>query len=309
MTWKRIATAVVLIPGVVALIVEGFNGNGSRGAGVGDLAGAVSNFFALGDAIGHRAYKFWTAACALAIVYVQWLQVVLRQREPGEGVLYSGPIQFVFLSSLRVEDVLFFFLIGVSVITLATKRPLVEGLPAAGYQCEWPVVRGAATKLCGAIAWAGLLGPVGILLFALVITWIGDTVAYFVGRAMGKRPFAPHLSPKRRGKARLPAWRRHCWLAGCFRRGINVPAPIVLGSQQRATWPDRRAIYWSRRSKRKRWREGFRNRFCRARRHAGPDRCAHFDHSGCLVLLDLVLLTAHVDPGALRPHKKETGTS
>ncbi len=41
-----------------------------------------------------------------------------------------------------------------------------------------------------------LVGP-PLLLFSLVITWIGDTAAYFVGRAIGRHPFAPHLSPKK----------------------------------------------------------------------------------------------------------------
>src|SRR5262245_26578406 len=131
MTWKRVATAVVLIPGVVALILLGSTALVAIALTLVILL-ALFEFFALGDAIGHRAYKYWTATCAFAIVYVQWLQVVLRPREPGEGVLYSGPIQFVFLSGLRIEEVLFFFLLGVAAISLWTKRPLVEALPAAG---------------------------------------------------------------------------------------------------------------------------------------------------------------------------------
>src|SRR5260221_11585760 len=138
MTWKRIATAVVLIPGVVALIVKCAAAVVAVALGVVILL-ALFEFFALGDAIGDRAYKFWTAACALGIVYVQWLQVVLRQREPGEAVLYSGPIQFVFLSGLRVEDIFFFFLISVAAIRLATKRSLVGGLPTAGGRYRWCV--------------------------------------------------------------------------------------------------------------------------------------------------------------------------
>jgi len=62
---------------------------------------------------------------------VQWLQVVLRQREPGEGILYSGPIQFVFCTDYTSRRFLF-FLIGVTAISLWTRRPLVEALPAAG---------------------------------------------------------------------------------------------------------------------------------------------------------------------------------
>ena len=75
MTWKRIATAVVLIPGGVALILKGSTVVVALALALVILL-ALFEFFALGDAIGHRAHKFWTAACALGIVYVQWLQVV-----------------------------------------------------------------------------------------------------------------------------------------------------------------------------------------------------------------------------------------
>src|SRR5215470_12708547 len=110
MTWKRVATAVVLIPVVVALILLGSTAMVAIGMALVILV-SLFEFFALGDAIGHRAYKFWTAACALGLVYVQWLGVVLRPREIGEGI-YTGPIQFVFLSGLHIEEVLFIFLMG-----------------------------------------------------------------------------------------------------------------------------------------------------------------------------------------------------
>src|SRR5215475_10247534 len=116
MTWKRVATAVVLIPGVVLLTLKASTALVSLGLALVTLL-ALFEFFSLGDAIGHRAYKYWTAMCAVAIVYVQWLQVVLRPRELGDGVLYTGPIQFVFLSGLRVEEVFFFFLLGVAAIS------------------------------------------------------------------------------------------------------------------------------------------------------------------------------------------------
>ncbi|HXI74108.1 MAG TPA: hypothetical protein VNG94_00880, partial [Pyrinomonadaceae bacterium] len=64
MTWKRIATAVVLIPGVVALILKGSTAVVAVALALVILL-ALFEFFALGDAIGHRAYKFWTATCAL----------------------------------------------------------------------------------------------------------------------------------------------------------------------------------------------------------------------------------------------------
>jgi len=35
------------------------------------------------------------------------------------------------------------------------------------------------------------------ILFVCAITWGSDTMAYFVGRAVGRRPFFPHISPKK----------------------------------------------------------------------------------------------------------------
>lgn len=227
MTWKRVATAVVLIPGVVALILTGSTALVALGMALVILL-ALFEFFALGDAIGHRAYKYWTAACALSIVYVQWLQVVLRPREPGEGVLYSGPIQFVFLSGLRVEEILFFFLLGVAAISLWTKRPLVEALPAAGISSSGLLF--VALPLSYAIRLHGLgrTGP-WILLFALVITWIGDTAAYFVGRAIGKHPLAPKLSPKKTWEGTVASMAGALLLGWWLSSRVNVPTPIVLG--------------------------------------------------------------------------------
>ena len=43
---------------------------------------------------------------------------------------------------------------------------------------------------------AGAQGP-KVLLFVLVLVWIGDTLAYFVGRAVGRLPMAPQISPKK----------------------------------------------------------------------------------------------------------------
>jgi phosphatidate cytidylyltransferase len=36
-----------------------------------------------------------------------------------------------------------------------------------------------------------------LLIFPLFVTWMGDTFAYFGGRAFGKRPLAPKVSPKK----------------------------------------------------------------------------------------------------------------
>ncbi len=71
MTWKRVATAAVLIPFAVGLVLWGSTAIVALAVGLVTLL-ALFEYFALGEAIGHRAYRFWTATCALILVYVQW---------------------------------------------------------------------------------------------------------------------------------------------------------------------------------------------------------------------------------------------
>ena len=79
MTWKRVATAVVLIPFVVGLVLYA-----STAVVAVALAAvivlAMIEYFALGDAIGHRAYRVWTLICAVLLVYAQWLSSVHTTR-------------------------------------------------------------------------------------------------------------------------------------------------------------------------------------------------------------------------------------
>src|SRR5262245_66352442 len=125
MTWKRVATAVVLIPAVVALVLR------TQTAWVAlAVAGltlmALFEFFALGDAIGHRAYRFWTATCACLLVFAQYLGAMEYAQSLGSGLSLHKVIGRFAIPGPSVADVLFVFLIGVSVLTLATRRPLVE---------------------------------------------------------------------------------------------------------------------------------------------------------------------------------------
>ena len=76
-------------------------------------------------------------------------------------------------------------------LTLWTRRPIVEGLPAAGISSSGLLF--VAFPLTYAIRLHGMARKDrGFCLFALVITWIGDTAAYFVGRSIGKHALAPH---------------------------------------------------------------------------------------------------------------------
>jgi phosphatidate cytidylyltransferase len=224
-----VATAVVLIPFVVGLVVAAPTSWVTIAVTLVVLL-ALFEFFALGDAIGHRAYRFWTASCAVLLVFSQYLAAMDEAHSLGNGLTLHRVIARFAVAAPSVADVLFIFLIGVMILTLATPRPLVEALPAAGSSSSALVL--VALPLTYAIRLHGipLHGPF-LLLFSLVITWIGDTAAYFVGRAIGKHPFAPHLSPKKtwEGAVASLAGSLLVAVAGAASHRINIELPHLLG--------------------------------------------------------------------------------
>jgi phosphatidate cytidylyltransferase len=195
MTWKRVATAAVLIPLVVALTLAAPMGGVAVAVALVVLL-AMFEYFALGEAIGHRAYRFWTASCAVMLVFAQFLAAMDEAHSLGNGLSLHREIGRFAVGAFTVTDVLFIFLMGMAVLTLATRRPLVEALPAAGISSSALLFVALPLSYAVRVHGISLVGRY-LLLFVLVITWVGDSAAYFVGRAIGKHPFAAHLSPKK----------------------------------------------------------------------------------------------------------------
>jgi phosphatidate cytidylyltransferase len=120
------------------------------------------------------------------------------------------------------------FVLGVAVLTLWTKRPLVEALPAAGISASGLIL--IAFPLSYAVCLHGwpVQGP-PLLLFAMVIIWVGDTAAYFVGRSIGKYKLAPHLSPKKTWEGTVASFVGSLLVAVFFARYMTVPLRHLLG--------------------------------------------------------------------------------
>jgi len=226
MTWKRVATALVLIPFVVALVLRGSTALVSLAVALVMLL-ALFEYFALGEAIGHRAYRFWTATCALVMVYVQWQATVAPSYELSGGLILQRKTGWLAGGVPSLEIAFFLFVLGIAVLTLSTRRPFVEALPAAGISASGLLL--VAFPLTFAIRLHGLgaEGP-ALLLFALVITWVGDSAAYFVGRAVGKHPLAPHLSPKKTWEGTVASFVGSLAVALLFARWLSVPLPHLL---------------------------------------------------------------------------------
>ena len=226
MTWKRVATAAVLIPVVVAIVLFAATAWVALALAL-VITLALFEYFSLGDAIGHRAYRFWTAACALLLVYLQWFAAIEPSYQLAGGLALQRQVARFAQGLPGVQEVFFLFVLGVSVLTLWTKRPLVEALPAAGISASGLLL--VAFPLSFAVRLHGLAGEgPRLLLFALVIIWVGDSVAYFVGRGMGKHPLAPHLSPKKTWEGSIASFVGSVVVGIVFTKWLNAP-PTHLG--------------------------------------------------------------------------------
>jgi phosphatidate cytidylyltransferase len=226
MTWKRVATAAVLIPFVVGLVLFGSTNWVAVALALVVLL-ALREFFALGDAIGHRAYRVWTTVCAMLIVYAQWVATLESSYQLVWGLSLHRQIGR-FASSLgTTQDVFFLFLLGVTALTLWAKRPLVEALPAASMSSSGLLLVALPLSFAVRLHGHGVEGP-RLLLFALTITWAGDTVAYFVGRALGKHPLAPALSPKKTWEGAVGGFAGSLLVGYAFSWCLSAPVPHLL---------------------------------------------------------------------------------
>jgi phosphatidate cytidylyltransferase len=229
MTWKRVATAAVLIPFAVGLVLYGSTAIVALATALVTLL-ALFEYFALGDAIGHRAYRFWTATSALLIIYLQWLTTVINWTKMGGFAYAQWELRLgVYMTRLfpRAEDGIFLFVLGIAVITLFTRRPLVEALSSAGISSSGLILVAFPLSYAVRLHGAGTQGPM-MLLFALVITWVGDTAAYFVGRSIGKHALAPHLSPKKTWEGTVASFFGSLIVGFIFARFMTVPLPHLL---------------------------------------------------------------------------------
>jgi phosphatidate cytidylyltransferase len=222
MTWKRVATAAVLMPVVIVLVLWGSTTVVAVAVAVLTTV-ALWEYFGLGEAIGHRAYRVWTVVCAVLLIYAQWIAAYDNRVMDRVYLLFGHPLGEL-PSALWV---FFLFVLGLTAITVWGKRALVEALPAAGISSSALLL--VAFPLSYAVPMHGLggMGP-KFLLFACAITWAGDTVAYFVGRALGKHLLAPKLSPKKTWEGSVGSMAGSLVVAYAFSYWIKIPAGHLL---------------------------------------------------------------------------------
>lgn len=191
MTLQRILTAAALIP-VVGAIVWWCPPAVLAAFAALVLLLAMWEFFRLGEQCGFHAYRRWTMFCTVGIVCAQFMAGRVEQHSLGSGVEL---VRNAASNLISVEGVLLVFAMGAAWIGLVSRRPVAEVLPAVSVS--------AAALLMLALPFSYLVRLQEIeegrklVLFTLFLVWTGDMAAYFVGRAFGRLPMAPVLSPKK----------------------------------------------------------------------------------------------------------------
>jgi phosphatidate cytidylyltransferase len=178
---KRIATAVVLIPIVLALILRAPVAVLALVAGVVALI-TIQEFLRLTESYGVQPLRLPTYLFTA-------LFFLLMALSAGETPLLSTG-KFLLATGLAAGLAPFLFL-----TILMRRGELRSGYPAAAAAVF------AFTYIALPMAmlvqlrqqWAGAF----YLLYLLLVVWAGDIFAYFVGKAVGRHLMAPRISPKK----------------------------------------------------------------------------------------------------------------
>jgi phosphatidate cytidylyltransferase len=179
---KRIATAVVLIPIVLVLILRAPAPVLAIVAGIIALL-TVHEFLKLAEPYGVRPMAWAT------YLFTGLLFLILAINSGGDTPLLSTGKFLVALGfTAAIAPVIF--------LTRAMRNEsLREGYPAAAASvfAFTYIVLPMAMLVQVRQQWAGAF----YLLYLLLVVWAGDIFAYFVGKSLGRHLMAPRISPKK----------------------------------------------------------------------------------------------------------------
>jgi len=188
--FARILTAAVLIPLVLALVWWGPPELLAASAALVAIL-ALLEFLNLAERVGLRAFRYWTLACAACIFYAQYSAGFVETHSFSGWSIMRETTRVV-----PLDGVIMVFVLGMAVVGISTRRPMYEVLPG--------MAASAAGLLFVALPFSYLVridqierSGRRLVLFTLFLMWAGDTLAYFAGKALGRVPMAPALSPQK----------------------------------------------------------------------------------------------------------------
>ncbi len=199
---KRVATAVVLIP-IVLLIV--FRAPLWLFASVVGVIAVITTreYLGLVEHYGIKPARMLTYVFTF-ILYASWVVTLVI-----EARLNDMPAQSLLRGAAWLEHPYFALGVGVSYaaeesLTLAALLFLTVLLRREDLRSTLPAAAASAFALAYIVVPLSLLvavrnRPAGafFVFYVLVLVWVGDILAFLVGRSWGKRKLAPRLSPNK----------------------------------------------------------------------------------------------------------------
>jgi len=219
----RIATAAVLIPIVVALVWWGPPALLAALACVIAIL-ALFELFDLGDKIGLRAFKKWTYFSAALVFYSQYSEGLVQIHSFSEGV---SVVRNAAAGVLSLDAALLIFVFGCVVLGLATRRPLLEVLPAIAISSVGIFFIALPFSYIVRVNEIERVGK-QLVLFTLVLIWAGDMLAYFVGKSVGRLKMAPALSPKKTWEGAIANVVASALVAIAFARWMQIDTLTLI---------------------------------------------------------------------------------
>jgi phosphatidate cytidylyltransferase len=178
---KRIATAVVLIPIVLLLVLRAPVPVLAVFAAAVALV-TVQEFLKLTESYGVQPMRLPT------YVFVGLLFLLLAATAVGETPQLSS-LKFVLGLGFACATAPFVFL------TIAMRRSQLSGAYPAAAASAFAFVY-VASPIAMLVQLRQSAGAF-LLLYLLLVVWAGDIFAYFVGRSVGRHLMAPRISPKK----------------------------------------------------------------------------------------------------------------
>ena len=139
----------------------------------------------------------------------------------------------------------FYFCWESRLLTLGTKRPMVEALPAAGISSSALLLVAFPLSFAVRLHGMGAIGP-KLLLFALVITWAGDTSRTLWGERSGSIHLRRFSARRRLGKARSGGFVGSLLVGVAFSKWTGCRWGRCWRWRRWVTWRGKLAICWSR---------------------------------------------------------------
>jgi phosphatidate cytidylyltransferase len=181
---RRVAVAVVGIPLVLLCLVLG----GWVLGGLIALAAALGarEFFALARLRGSEPFE------VPGVIGAAGLVLLAVRFETSEALALAGGGVLIGLTLVLLAAAV--WLRGPERSPLSSVAHTLTGVVYIGGTLAFvPVLR--AMEVPGAAGVGAPLRPAAFVLLPLLVTWVGDSAAYFVGRAFGRRKLAARVSP------------------------------------------------------------------------------------------------------------------